>query len=293
MFIAFAERLALSRVQGREENDMAEEQDEPVIEREMGARSPQGQSESPIVPKPPSSFSGKAIFALASASVLIGLVSALGTGWGLWNWQSGFAGVRYAAYLAIATIAIGLLIGWVARKRGGGPKAWRWLGVAIALVFTGWYVSWKYQESSVPAIHDISTDLADPPIFQMIELRADNIDKIPGADDQEMRGLSPQQRWETIHRKGYPDIRTVRIAQPMAEVVGKAERLAKTRGWDIAVALFGFKEDIVLRVRQTEDGTGSVVDMRSVSRVGDSDRGSNARRIREFLADLSGTVSAG
>ena len=56
---------------------------------------------------------------------------------------------------------------------------------------------------------------------------------------------------------------------------------------------FGFKEDIVLRVHPTEDGTGSVVDMRSVSRVGDGDRGGNAKRIRAYLADLSGTVTGG
>jgi len=49
---------------------------------------------------------------------------------------------------------------------------------------------------------------------------------------------------------------------------------------------------VVLRVRPTEDGKGSVIDMRSVSRVGVSDLGVNAKRIRKFLADLSGTVSA-
>ena len=82
--------------------------------------------------------------------------------------------------------------------------------------------------------------------------------------------------------------------------------LAKERGWTVAAdmpaegrlvatattALFRFKDDIVLRVRPTEDGRGSIVDMRSVSRVGQSDIGVNAKRVRKFLADLSGTVTA-
>jgi uncharacterized protein (DUF1499 family) len=122
-----------------------------------------------------------------------------------------------------------------------------------------------------------------------------------------MKGMGPQQRWEVIHRKSYADVRTVRINEPMIDVIAKAERLAKNRGWDVEIAdaaqgrleatatstFFRFKDDVVLRVRPTQDGQGSVVDMRSVSRVGVSDLGMNAKRVRAFLADLSGTVSAG
>ncbi|HEX7466433.1 MAG TPA: DUF1499 domain-containing protein, partial [Usitatibacter sp.] len=48
---------------------------------------------------------------------------------------------------------------------------------------------------------------------------------------------------------------------------------------------FGFKDDIVVRVRP--DGAGSRVDVRSVSRVGKSDIGANAKRVRGFLARLA------
>ncbi|MFB3106560.1 MAG: DUF1499 domain-containing protein [Pseudomonadales bacterium] len=44
---------------------------------------------------------------------------------------------------------------------------------------------------------------------------------------------------------------------------------------------FGFKDDMVVRIRPS--GAGSVIDVRSVSRVGMSDLGANARRIGEFL----------
>ena len=48
--------------------------------------------------------------------------------------------------------------------------------------------------------------------------------------------------------------------------------------------LYGFKDDVVIRV--TADGDGSRVDVRSVSRVGESDLGKNAKRVREYLARL-------
>ena len=47
---------------------------------------------------------------------------------------------------------------------------------------------------------------------------------------------------------------------------------------------FGFKDDVVVRVRPS--GDGSIVDVRSVSRVGLSDLGANAARIMELLGRL-------
>ena len=58
---------------------------------------------------------------------------------------------------------------------------------------------------------------------------------------------------------------------------GRLEATARTR-W------FGFRDDVVVRVRP--DGAGSRVDVRSVSRVGRSDLGTNARRIRGFMDAL-------
>ena len=47
---------------------------------------------------------------------------------------------------------------------------------------------------------------------------------------------------------------------------------------------FRFKDDIVIRIRP--DGTGTILDARSVSRVGRSDVGKNAARLRMFFAEL-------
>ena len=77
----------------------------------------------------------------------------------------------------------------------------------------------------------------------------------------------------------------------------RAAALARERGWEVALAeserveatdtsiFFRFKDDVVVRIRPAPAG-GSLVDMRSISRVGGSDVGMNAKRIRAFLADL-------
>ncbi|WP_430445811.1 DUF1499 domain-containing protein [Sphingorhabdus contaminans] len=261
----------------------------------------------PVAEKKKFDFQGTLVLVAGAGALIWGLVSAVGTGWGFWEYTSGLKGVTWAFFLGIGALLFGILFGWRARKAiSPPPRTRRWAGMLIALVYVGWVGTFLVSALTVPAIHDISTDLADPPTFRTLQLRADNLDNIPGADDAEMKGLTPQQRWVTVHQKAYGDIRSVRINEPVPSVVAKAERLAKDRGWDTAVSLpeegrleatetsafFRFKDDVVLRVRPTDTGEGSVVDMRSVSRVGVSDLGMNAKRVRSFLADLTGTVTA-
>lgn len=260
-----------------------------------------------VTGKTPSALTGKIVLAAGVSSVLVALISGLGSGWGMWDFQTGFKGLFIAAGLAAFALVMGFVVGWLHRRRGvKGPKLLRWLGMLIGGALLLWLLSFVYTARSVPAIHDISTDLADPPQFATLTVRADNLDQIPGKEDPAMQGMTPVQRWVRIHQDEYGDIRSVRINRPVAEVIEKAGRLAETRNWDIAVIdpeqgrleatdtsrFFGFKDDVVVRVRPTEDGTGSIVDMRSISRVGMSDLGVNAKRVRSFLADLSGTVSA-
>ncbi|MEP3913989.1 MAG: DUF1499 domain-containing protein, partial [Parasphingorhabdus sp.] len=96
------------------------------------------------------------------------------------------------------------------------------------------------------------------------------------------------------------------IDEPVAVVIEKAKRLAEDRGWKVVsvdpaagsleatdtISLFRFKDDIVIRARAAENGAASIIDMRSVSRVGVHDIGVNAKRVRQFLSDLSGTTTA-
>lgn len=250
---------------------------------------------------------GYIVLSAGVGALFWGLVSAVGTGWGFWEYTSGLKGVAGAFLLGLGAILTGAVQGWRMRKAiNPPPRVRRWVGMGVALLYVGWVGTFLMAALTVPAIHDVSTDLADPPAFQTLALRTDNLDNIPGADDKDMRGLTPLQRWALVHQKAYGDIRSVRINEPVPMVIAKAERLAKARGWDVAISLpeegrfeatetsafFQFKDDVVLRVRPSDTGEGSIVDMRSVSRVGTSDLGMNAKRVRAFLADLTGTVTA-
>ena len=101
-----------------------------------------------------------------------------------------------------------------------------------------------------------------------------------------------------LQRAAYPDITPVILPEAPAEAFKKVDDVAMAMGWDVVArapaegrleavatsAWFGFRDDIVVRIRP--DGTGSRVDIRSKSRDGESDLGVNARRIREFIAKL-------
>lgn len=254
-----------------------------------------------------SPYQGYILLAGGVGAILWGLGAALGSAWDFWSWKAGLGGIRNSFFLALASLLLGMLLLWRNRRRGAtGRYVFHGAGMGAALLYSAYIISFVVKATSVPAIHDISTDLADPPAFAALSLRADNLDNVPGDDDPDMKGLNPQQRWARLHQKAYSDIRSVRLAGDMPVIIGKAERLAKARGWDIAVAdpvegrleatdtsrFFRFRDDIVIRVRAAESGEGSIVDMRSVSRVGQSDIGVNAKRIRSFLADLSGSDAA-
>lgn len=232
--------------------------------------------------------------------------AAYGAGWGFWSRDVGIAQLFMAA-LATAILAfIVFLFIWGARKRGWYQSyTKRLFALFICLGLIGYLGSWWLPSVTKPALHDISTTMADPPVFRTILLRDDNWDRIPEADNSDYQGLSPRQRWEQIHREAYPDIRTVRVEQSATLLIQKAERLANARGWEIkdldsaegrieastTTTPMAYPHDIAIRIRPAEGGNGSIVDMRSVSREGDHDLGRNAEIIRAFLADLSGTTS--
>jgi uncharacterized protein (DUF1499 family) len=104
-------------------------------------------------------------------------------------------------------------------------------------------------------------------------------------------------------KRGYPDLGPATFAAPPDRVLAAAEVAARERAWEIVAVVpaegrleatastpwFGFKDDVVVRVERA--GTGSRVDVRSKSRVGRSDLGVNARRIRDFLAALAARLA--
>ncbi|WP_082788440.1 DUF1499 domain-containing protein [Sphingorhabdus sp. M41] len=202
---------------------------------------------------------------------------------------AGFSGILAGALIAIVAIITGAIALALAFRNGGSKKA-ALFGLLVALIYISFLGSRAAAGGDVPAIHDISTDLASPPQFVSLPLRADNL-----------AGVDTVENWRAIHAKGYPDLQSITIAKPVAAVIADAERIAQELGWNVAVAdpatghfeatasvsYIRFKDDVVLRVVPTEDGASSIVDMRSVSRVGVSDLGVNAKRVRSFLDRLA------
>ena len=261
----------------------------------------------PVIPaKSKKDWMGSLLVLVSIGLALWAAVAAYGAGWNAWSRDAGIAQLYMAVIAALVLALIALVLIWGARKRGWYQSyTKRLLALLISLGLVGYLGSWWLPSVTKPALHDISTTMADPPVFRTILLRDDNWDMIPEGGDKDFQGLSPRQRWEQIHREAYPDIRTVRVEQSTALLIEKAERLAITRGWDIkdleaadgrmeastTTSPMAYPHDIAIRIRPAEGGNGSIIDMRSVSREGQHDLGTNAEIIRGFLADLSGTTS--
>lgn len=228
---------------------------------------------------------------VALAAVMAALLAGLGNRWGWWDYRTGFLVLRFAAWGGVAATALSLFAIIVALRAGlRRGVVFGIHGVIIGALVFGVPAFKQIESRKLPPIHDITTDTANPPRFvAVLPLRknAPNTAEYGGAV------IAEQQR------KGYPDIAPLMLEAPPAAAYERALKTARDAGWEIVAAvaeesrieatattlLFGFKDDIVIRITPAENG--SRVDIRSVSRVGHSDLGANATRIREFLRQLA------
>ncbi len=223
---------------------------------------------------------------LGLLAVALPVLGALGTRFGLWSFGIGLLLVPASLIPATLGLIFGLLGVWRLRKAGQAP-ATAALGAAISLL-AGVYLGLGVLSAfSVPPIHNVSTDIEDPPQFTAAyELRGE--EENPLEYDSEVIG--------PLQREGYPELGPLVLPIPAEQMYqrvltalggmgleivredperGEVEAVATTR-W------FGFKDDVVLRVRET--GDGARLDIRSVSRVGVVDLGANAERILEIIS---------
>lgn len=201
-----------------------------------------------------------------------------------------FQAFTIAAAAGIAGLA-GFLWSRVARDR---RAAGRFAGafVLAAVVAASLWMLRADARGHVP-IHDVTTDMDDPPAFVAIPPR-DYAGRPAGGP------LDPE--WAGRHRAGYADLRPHRLDLPPADAFAAALATAREMGWEIVAAepgegrieatdttmWFGFKDDVTIRIRPDGEGA-SRIDLRSVSRVGVSDIGANGARIRAFLDRLGAT----
>ena len=242
--------------------------------------------------------------ALAIFLPLFFIIVALGTRWGWWDVNVGIRvlpaqlGLKLIMLTLAAGVASLLLTLLSTRKiRGICVSALAILIPAGALVFLS---GTKSKVERLPFIHDITTDTQNVPVFSqaIIDLRskgkAVNILAYKGKKDERDREL-----YSVLQTRAYPDIRPLVLSASPEQVFGQALAIASQSGWDIHTEdiegglieatdtsfWYGFKDDIVIRIHGAEGG-GTIVDMRSISRVGQSDLGVNAKRIRAFIKAL-------
>jgi len=240
-------------------------------------------------------------------SLAIGLVASFGTRAGAWDYQFGLLTLfPWCVYIGIASFLVGL--GWIASalvsNNGQGTRYGLagLIGSAAVLIvpLTDFYM-WK----TSPPIHDISTDIEHPPQFDALLALREGAANGPDYDGAAKVAMPDGKSYTTsyLQRKYYGDIHTIAILTPPEKLFSRAQEAARDMGWTI-VALapdegrieatdttffFGFTDDIVIRVKPS--GMGARLDIRSKSRVGTSDIGRNAQRIRDFekaLAAASG-----
>lgn len=203
-----------------------------------------------------------------------------------------FAGFSLVLLAILIGVVFGIGLAGAAAFATVTNKSWRPRAVRAALIplLVGVGAFGMVIRSNVPAIHDISTDLTD-----RIEFTPDVATASMNKDPE------PEQRAfvEELQKSAYPDLAPVKLAVPPDQAFARAKAVAeKMPGWNVTNAdlesgrieatatsrIFHFVDDVVIRVRA--DGAGSRVDLRSRSRVGQSDLGANAERIRAFCAEL-------
>jgi uncharacterized protein (DUF1499 family) len=207
-----------------------------------------------------------------------------------------------AGALALAVVAMLLALAafvaiWREGLAGFGAALTAVLIGAALLAYPAYLAVRAYWQ---PAIYDITTDPIDPPRFEAIaRLRPRDANPIGYA------GLYAAEQ----QREAYADIEPIDVAAPPQKAYEAALAVATKRKWRVVDArapqllrrdgrieaiartpILGFRDDIVIRVRATRDG--SRVDVRSASRYGRHDFGANARRLRAFAEEFDDTLAA-
>ena len=232
-----------------------------------------------------------ALFAVAVAALSVIIVRS-----GLLD--IGPALATFGAALVFAAAAILLaLASFVAIWRNGVPGLGRALiALMLGAALLAYPAYLAVRAAKLPEINDVTTDFANPPRFDVLaRLRP------PGRVDYPAR-------YADLQRKAYPDVVPLQTDLPVRQAYDQALKVVTKRKWLVvdartpsptrpqgvieAVArtpIMGFRDDVVVRVTPLSDG--SRIDVRSASRYGLSDFGTNARRVVALLNDLDDAIS--
>ena len=225
------------------------------------------------------------------AVVLLPL-GALGARLEVWNHVLGFALFQLSGLLGLIGVGCGIAGIVVARRRSRSGDLW---GVAAGMaasfavvVFLGMHL---LSALSAPPIYQVSTNPEDPPEFiDIVALRGESANSL----ELDAATIGP------IQQESYPWVEPLLVRATPAEAFADVLGVLESMGLEVVAThpelglieavdttfWFGFKDDVAVRVRKYPQG--SVVDVRSASRVGISDVGAHAKRVKEILRRLGG-----
>jgi uncharacterized protein (DUF1499 family) len=266
----------------------------------------------------------KRIFSRAALTVSLLLpvyfvVAALGVKFGLWDWRVGLGTmiVTWGPRLLIAALilaGVALIATLLKPPRVG-------VGAAVAALLIpaaglGYMQYVRAQNAAIPPIHDVATNVEDPPVYSeaiMRERTAGGANPIhplttplgsieayqgPRFADRQARTVGD------LGREAYADLRPLTVTAAPDRLFAALREAAQERGWTVVTDdpasgvfeataqtfWFGFKDDVAVRVRPAGAPGQLQVDARSTSRVGLSDMGANAARLRDYLADVAAAL---
>lgn len=212
--------------------------------------------------------------------------------YGVVDLGTAFTGFKFGVFAGIATLI--LLVLQIIFKRKTVTLGSTIMALLLSTIAIAIPLSMLNKGKSVPPIHDISTDLVNPPEFVAIApLRADAPNPV------EYAGVEVA----TQQRAAYPELQTLNYTQSKSELVEATKQVIDHLGWQLVnidadqgiveatdrTMWFGFKDDVIVRI--TDNGSKRLVDIRSKSRVGGSDLGKNAERIHKFIEELDSILT--
>lgn len=209
--------------------------------------------------------------------------------------------VKLSMLGAVVVLVMGILATIDIWRRGTLGASRVVVGAILALAILSWPLVQLPKLLRLPEINDVTTDTANPPQFvKLAEMRPADANRV----------AYPGEAFAKSQRKAYPDLKTVlvnRSAKETFEIAAEALRRQRMvivnqqvptddgtgagllEAYDRTLIL-GFYDDISVRIRGND--SASRLDVRSASRYGRHDLGSNAERIRRFLTEFVNRLEA-
>jgi len=227
----------------------------------------------------------------SSIAALMFIFAGYGYQWDWWGLGTAFTWILPISTLfALIGFALAFIFGFLRwnnpDKKGVKVAA---LGFLLGIAVLGTAGYWFNEAQKYPPIHDITTDIDNPPKFEaIVPLRANAANDTTYGDQEKAN----------TQRKHYPEIQTLYLDMGYDNAFDRALAAAKQMSWEKIVTQdkergiieavdellwFGFIDDVVIRVDTAQTSNRSKIDVRSVSRIGRGDIGVNAQRIRDYL----------